>query len=213
MRVPQYYFQFKCIADRCTHSCCVGWEIDVDERTLARYRALSDEIGDAIAASIEENEDGAHFRLCADERCPHLDERGLCKIILQEGEDYLSHICREHPRFYNYTDVAEVGLGMSCIEAAELILSSPDYGVMEEIGEVDAEQDGVAFDGRAERNAIYAVLQDEEKPYARRLEQIYQAHGIDVGDDARWLELMDTLGDGGEVAAAEGEDVDPFVCL
>jgi radical SAM protein with 4Fe4S-binding SPASM domain len=28
-----------------------------------------------------------------------------------------------------------------------------------------------------------------------------------------FLELMDTMGDGGEVAAAEGGDVDPFVCL
>ena len=189
---PKYYKRFQCIADRCEHSCCIGWEIDIDEDTLKKYQGMKGGYGAEIMQSVS-MEDTPHFRLCEGDRCPHLDERGLCKIILQEGEDYLSHICREHPRFYNYTDVAEVGLGMSCIEAAELILSSPDYGVMEEIGEVDAEQDGVAFDGRAERNAIYAVLQDEEKPYARRLEQIYQAHGIDVGDDARWLELMDTL--------------------
>ena len=26
---PKYYNEFKCIADKCTHSCCVGWEIDM----------------------------------------------------------------------------------------------------------------------------------------------------------------------------------------
>ena len=85
MRVPAYFFNFKCIADRCRHSCCVGWEIDVDERTLARYRALHGEMGDTVRESIEETKDGAHFRLCAQERCPHLDEKGLCRIISTLG--------------------------------------------------------------------------------------------------------------------------------
>ena len=26
--VPSYYKDFKCIADKCRHSCCIGWEID-----------------------------------------------------------------------------------------------------------------------------------------------------------------------------------------
>ena len=52
-------------------------------------------------------------------------------------------------------DLAEVGIGMSCTEGARLILCSPDYDVMEEIGEVDALADGVDFDGRAERGKIY----------------------------------------------------------
>ena len=48
MRVPRYYSDFKCIADKCRHSCCVGWEIDVDERTLVRYRAWPAEQGSEI---------------------------------------------------------------------------------------------------------------------------------------------------------------------
>jgi lysine-N-methylase len=27
---PDTYPEFCCIADRCRHSCCIGWEIDVD---------------------------------------------------------------------------------------------------------------------------------------------------------------------------------------
>ena len=35
--LPDYYEEFKCIAQKCKHSCCVGWEIDIDDDTLAYY--------------------------------------------------------------------------------------------------------------------------------------------------------------------------------
>ena len=38
---PDYYPLFRCIADRCRHNCCIGWEIDVDGDSLAAY----DQIG------------------------------------------------------------------------------------------------------------------------------------------------------------------------
>lgn len=37
---PEYYKNFKCIADKCEHSCCIGWEIDIDEETLKKYENL-----------------------------------------------------------------------------------------------------------------------------------------------------------------------------
>ena len=40
---PSYYKDFACIADRCQHSCCVGWEIDIDPDTLAHYETRSEE--------------------------------------------------------------------------------------------------------------------------------------------------------------------------
>ena len=189
---PKYYKEFRCIADQCEHSCCIGWEIDVDEDTVEKYKMLKGGYGDVIMDSI--SMDGApHFKLGAGDRCPHLDERGLCRIILNVGEDHLCHICREHPRFYNYTDVAEVGLGMSCIEASRVILASPDYGVMEEIGELDAEPDDIPFDGREMRRGVYAMLQDESMDYAHRLDNVYRAHGIEAGEDDRWLEVLRSL--------------------
>lgn len=27
--VPDYYPAFRCIAERCRHTCCAGWEIDI----------------------------------------------------------------------------------------------------------------------------------------------------------------------------------------
>ena len=35
--VPSYYKDFRCIAGDCRHTCCVGWEVDVDENSAVRF--------------------------------------------------------------------------------------------------------------------------------------------------------------------------------
>ena len=124
---PAYYGAFKCIADKCTHSCCVGWEISVDPKTREKYEELPLAEREEMLSHIE---DGV-IRLCSDGRCPFLDDRGLCRIICRYGEEFTSEICREHPRFYNFVGGrAEVGIGASCEEAARIILSSDSYDDM-----------------------------------------------------------------------------------
>ena len=187
---PKYYQRFQCIADRCEHSCCVGWEIDVDSEALEKYKNLAHPYAATILESIV-REDTPHFRLDANERCPHLDEQGLCNIIRNVGEDYLCAICREHPRFYNFTDTAEVGLGMSCVEAARVILDADDYATFLAVGEVDAEADSISFDGRAQRAAVYAALQGAD--YADALATLYRDYRIEAGQDGQYLEALDAL--------------------
>lgn len=184
MRVPRYYLDFKCIADKCRHSCCVGWEIDVDASTLARYRALDGEIRRKITESIEENEDGAHFRLGEDERCPHLNEKGLCRIISTLGEGYLCDICREHPRFYHECGGAwECGLGLACEEAARVVLACENYADFVKIAEPDdgfTPETGGDFNAFAYRAALYADLGKTEVPLAVRLAKIEHEYGLGV---------------------------------
>ena len=188
---PTYYKSFACIADQCEHSCCIGWEIGVDGEALAKYESLGEGYGDTVKRSI--SYDGEpHFKLCADDRCPHLNEKGLCNIILHFGEGYLCDICREHPRFYNYTDVAEVGLGMSCPEAARIILASSDYTSMDEVGEVSVDGE-IAFNGRIVRAKVYAILSDTSLPYGERLAKLYGEYDISFGDDEVWLEKLSNL--------------------
>ena len=186
---PKYYKDFKCIADKCKNSCCIGWEIDIDKETLNKYKNLKSPYGASIIKTISKGK-VPHFKLLKGERCPHLDENGLCKIIINEGENYLSDICREHPRFYNYTSVCEVGIGMSCEEAARVILSSPDYSCFEKIGEVDADFDGVEFDGRKERDKTYKILGDTTQNYNDRLEKIYKEYQIDKGNDEKYHKII-----------------------
>lgn len=119
---PAYYADFKCIASACRHSCCIGWEVDIDGDALAFYETVGGDIGERIRASID-REGEPHFALGRDERCPHLLPSGLCDIICECGEGALSQICRDHPRYRNFYDgVTEIGLGLSCEAATALAL-------------------------------------------------------------------------------------------
>lgn len=40
IRVPDYYDEFECIADKCTDTCCAGWQVDVDDNLLPIIRQL-----------------------------------------------------------------------------------------------------------------------------------------------------------------------------
>ena len=66
--VPNYYHKFKCIADKCTHNCCIGWEIDIDEETMSLYNSLDTLMGERIRNSIEG--DVPHFILQEGDTCP-----------------------------------------------------------------------------------------------------------------------------------------------
>jgi lysine-N-methylase len=204
---PAYYKKFKCIADKCEHSCCIGWEIDIDADTLAKYKSLKSGYGATICDTIDWAET-PHFRLVEGERCPHLDECGLCKMILNVGEEYLSDICREHPRFYNrLPDRLEVGLGASCEEAARLILSASDYAsavALEGADEPDPDPDtddvGCQFiDPLAVREKIYSILSSASLSYSERLERIRREYcpeaieltGEEAGELISSLEYID----------------------
>lgn len=128
--VPDYYKDFHCIAGACRHSCCIGWEIDVDEDSQRRFSNLPD-----IAPHVE----NGHIRLLEGERCLFLNADGLCDMIINHGEDILCGICRDHPRFRNFwADRVEMGLGLVCEEACRLILTRSEpmkLSVLEDDGE------------------------------------------------------------------------------
>ena len=194
---PEYYKDFECIADRCNHSCCIGWEIDVDSDTAKKYSLLSGGYGEKIKNSIE-GEEVPHFRLCEGDRCPHLNEKGLCRIILELGEGYLCDICREHPRFYNDTARGrEVGIGVACEEAARLVLSSDLYSSFVELSDDGADDeifDG-DFDAIVERERIFAILSDRTRSYHDRLQSIYSDFGVspEIMSDDAWRELFSSI--------------------
>lgn len=192
---PKYYTRFTCIADRCRHSCCIGWEIDIDRETAEKYAALESGYGREITKSIDL--DGLpHFRLSDGDRCPHLAPSGLCRIITELGEGYLCDICREHPRFYNDTAQGrEVGIGAACEEACRIILTSDDYGETVELGECDDEPIMGDFDALGARSELYSILADRTLPYHKRLALIYDRFDVSPEHlaDSEWQELLDSL--------------------
>ena len=124
---PKYYTAFACTAGACRHSCCIGWEIDIDEDTYAYYQGIEGLFGKRLKACIAEEDGTAHFVLGANERCPFLNQSGLCDIYTELGEGALCQICTDHPRYRNfYEDRIEIGLGLCCEAAARLILTDAE---------------------------------------------------------------------------------------
>ena len=138
---PDFYEGFRCRASACRHSCCRGWEIDIDENTLELYQNLSGEWREKMDAAIVCDDSGAHFRLTEDERCPFLRQDGLCELICAFGEDALCDICALHPRFYELVGSYELaGLGLSCEAVCDLLLAEEGELTLkcEETGEMIA---------------------------------------------------------------------------
>ena len=126
---PDFFDKFKCIADRCSDSCCIGWEIDVDENAFEKYNKINTSFGDKIRSLIIKSEDGSNcFALGENERCPFLNKENLCDIIINCGEDLICDICREHPRFYEwFVGVTECGLGLCCEEVCRILLENDEH--------------------------------------------------------------------------------------
>ena len=123
---PDFAEDFACKADRCQHSCCRGWEIDIDAATAAYYASLEGPLGEALRENIDVLADGTHaFHLTVDEHCPFLREDGLCRLIREIGEEALCEVCTMHPRFFIMSGTVELaGFGLACEKAVELLLSA-----------------------------------------------------------------------------------------
>ena len=192
---PKYYGLFKCIADKCTHNCCIGWEIDVDPEAMEKYLKMDFGYGAEIKQTID-NEVAPHFRLGKNDRCPHLDENGLCRIISELGEGYLCEICREHPRFYNFTPHrAEVGLGMACEEACKMILHSDQFNNFTVIECLDGETYADGFDPIKLRQIIFDILSDSKLTHLEKLKKISELCYFDKNEysNKEITEMLESL--------------------
>lgn len=193
---PDYYPQFRCIAGTCRHNCCIGWEIDVDEDTLAYYRSLEGELGERLRKSIDFSAEPPHFILAEKERCPFLNERNLCDLILEKGEGALCQICDDHPRFYNdFSDRVEIGVGLSCEAAGELIIGREEKV---QLISLDAEDEALEEDELAVlslREGLFAIVQDRALSLEERMQKALQHCGaaLPSASMAEWAQFYAQL--------------------
>ena len=126
IRKNPLYDHFRCIASACPDSCCKEWDVRVDPESSAFYRALSGPLGDRLRQVLVTDEDGNTVMTIENGRCPMWRHDGLCRIQAELGEDALCQVCRDFPRLrHDYGDFVELGLELSCPEAARLLLTSP----------------------------------------------------------------------------------------
>ncbi|MBQ8741296.1 MAG: flagellin lysine-N-methylase [Clostridia bacterium] len=184
---PDYYKNFKCIADRCRHSCCIGWEIDIDDATFNKYDNLKGDFALKLKSNIE-FEGTPHFRLDTTERCPFLNSNGLCDIITNLGEDMLCQICSDHPRFRNlYSDFTEVGLGLCCEAAAEIILTKKEKTSLSLTTEA-SQLPILNF-----REKLFGILQDRSLPIKNRVNNMLSLIDAYLPVDTNWYSVFYSL--------------------
>lgn len=112
--------QFQCLGDQCPDTCCIGWRMQVDDGTRARY----DERFPELHEFVEKLEDGTHVM----RKDPNTGfcvkfEGGLCSLHKKYGEDALGDACHFYPRSARALSNEVVVTGaMSCPEMARLQL-------------------------------------------------------------------------------------------
>ena len=194
---PNYYKDFHCIASACKHSCCVGWEIDIDADSLSRYQSMTHPYGETIRKHIEMQDETACFALTQEERCPFLKENGLCDMILNLGEDSLCQICRDHPRFRSFfSDREEIGIGLCCEEAARIVLfqkEKTEIVMLSDDGENETlweeEEELIAL-----REKLFDILQDRSIPLFERANNMLKEVGATpIADLAVWIDRLSKL--------------------
>lgn len=118
--IPHYFDKFRCVAAECEDTCCAGWAIVIDEKSLEKYKNVEGPFGNRLRNSIDW-ENGTFCQY--EKRCAFLDEHNLCDLHMEAGEHMLCNTCRDYPRHMEeYEGLREGSLSLSCIEAAKIIL-------------------------------------------------------------------------------------------
>lgn len=126
---PDYYKEFSCIADKCEDTCCAGWEIVIDKKSLNKYkmalRTADKSMRRRLLTSVKWVQ--GTFRQGKDKRCAFLNDHNLCDLYSGLGEKSLCKTCRLYPRHIEeFEDVREVTLSISCPEVARILMNKKD---------------------------------------------------------------------------------------
>lgn len=123
--IPDYYKEFTCIADRCEDTCCAGWQIVIDEKTLGKYKKVRGHFGKRLRRSIHWKEEV--FRQSEEKRCAFLNDDNLCDLYTALGAKSLCKTCRLYPRHIEeFEGIREISLSISCPEVARILLSKTE---------------------------------------------------------------------------------------
>lgn len=172
--MPDYYDKFHCLAGQCPDTCCAAWAVVLDDTAYASYQAIDGPFGDRVRSAICQH-DGEYCFVQTDGRCALLDRDGLCSIQKQLGHQALCQVCQFYPRFSTEIGMRrEMGLCLSCPEAARLILTNPEpirfHEYEADAGaviphDVDA---ALYFQLLTSRQTMLRILQDRTRPIAER---------------------------------------------
>lgn len=176
-----YYDQFKCIADKCSLSCCQEWRIAVDDETHQKWQGLklqeAEEAGENkaplhLCQCVEKEENGYVVTLNKDKKCPFLNKQKLCKLVIELGEEYLSDTCTTFPRQINeFGERTEYSLASCCPAVVDLL--------NENEGKLQFQQEGSSKQSdevlMSVRDMMIAVMEEGSYSIPERLMMLFYA--------------------------------------
>lgn len=192
-RTVSWYKEFHCVGGICEDSCCENWEIDLDNASLKSYMKQRGAFGKRLKDNTRVKD--KQFILNGN-RCPFLNDKNLCDIFIEMGEECLCETCTNFPRHIEeFEDLKEISLTMSCPEVSRIMLARKDKmtftcgeGTDEEYGLKHMQPvhslafwkkghvnrlDKPLFDELFEvRELLFEILQNRREPVAHRAAEI-----------------------------------------
>jgi lysine-N-methylase len=181
--------EFRCLAERCEDTCCVGLRVPVTEERLWQLRAGVKGSPDEaqVESLLVDNPQGppaerAFIQMRSDGGCPFLDTEKLCSLQRRHGEKVLPDPCVTFPRIVSrWNEQLEVAGSLACPEMARLLLLEEGAleqvpGPLEQVPRVEAARalpgepgDAYVVHAQAIRAAALRILHRREFPLATRL--------------------------------------------
>ena len=189
---PAFYKEFSCIAGACPDTCCAGWQIMIDDRSLKKYRHFKGAFRNRLHNDIDWKEQA--FRQY-DHRCAFLNEENLCDIYSEAGPDMLCDTCRKYPRHIEeFEGLREYSLSLSCPEAARIFLSRKEKTTFVTIEKETPDEtyddfDYLLFTALMDtRDYLISIVQDRSLPMElRRRKLLACAHDFQLALDKNEL--------------------------
>ena len=195
---PVFYNEFSCIADACPDTCCAGWQIMIDKKSLKKYRKYRGIFRNRLHNDIDWKEQS--FRQY-DRRCAFLNEENLCDIYSEAGPDMLCDTCRKYPRHIEeFEGLRELSLSLSCPEAARIFLSHKEKIQFITVEKDTVEESYEDFDYflftalMDTRDYLFSVIQDRTVPVKLRCRKLLACtHDFQLSLDKNELFQWETI--------------------
>ena len=212
---PSFYDDFHCIGGTCSYTCCMDWEIILDREETKRH-LYADGVRNEEPLSLRpDGTSTLHFN-DDDKRCRFLTPDGFCRLVLEHGEEFISHTCHVFPRFESIymsdesaTTTKALHLSNACPAVLDFFmqLASP-------MGFIAEDEDNPTLSGKVTfipsdmltlRERCIDLMQYSELPLSHRLFIIqrfsgeYDSHrdavrtAADMTDAAKIVNLYQTL--------------------
>jgi lysine-N-methylase len=163
--IPHYYKKFSCIGSACEDTCCAGWNIEIDDRSMETYLHTPGAFGAWLKSGIDRATQS--FRLKG-RNCAFLNQDGLCDIYRELGKEKLCDTCRHYPRHMeDYGTLQEISLSLSCPEAARVILGDAYQCAVKQKIETEDELVGEMSEAGAVEVTNHVVKVEDDPKYTK----------------------------------------------